>query len=279
MQVIDDKQNLRLTVSRWRMQGEAIAFVPTMGNLHDGHMSLVHQAKSRAERCVVSIFVNHTQFGPSEDFQRYPRSWENDQALCAEKNVDVIYAPSVQTMYPSGEQKSSFVEVPALSQILCGQFRPGHFRGVATVVAVLLNQVQPDLLLLGEKDYQQCLVIQRMIDDLAFPVKIVTAGTVRESNGLALSSRNQYLSDTQREQAGQLHQVLQATRKSIKAGRDNMTALEQQAIVELTEAGFKVDYVVIRDKTDLSMPKTGRDSIILVAAWLGESRLIDNLTV
>lgn len=270
---------LRRAVAGWRAAGEAVAFVPTMGNLHSGHLALVARAREEAPRVVVSVFVNPTQFGPNEDFARYPRTEAEDAEKLEAAGADVLFLPSVEEMYPGGAEATTFVEVPGISDILCGEFRPGHFRGVATVVARLFNIVQPDAAVFGEKDYQQLLVIRRMVRDLAFPVRVIGAPTVREDDGLAKSSRNQYLAPEERELATRIHATLQAVAESLRAGRD-IAALEREGAESLERAGFRPDYFAIRRAEDLDEPAPGdRELVVLVAARLGGTRLIDNLRV
>lgn len=269
---------VRECVRDWRASGERVAFVPTMGSLHAGHLSLVDAAKEKADHVVVSIFVNPTQFGPNEDFARYPRTEIEDEMKLGKQDVDLLFLPSVEEMYPGGTGETTFVEVPELSEQLCGAHRPGHFRGVATVVARLFNIVQPDVALFGEKDFQQLLVIRRMARDLAFPVEIVGIPTSRADDGLALSSRNQYMSAEERELAPRLRVMLEETAKKIRAGSD-VASLEHEAMQSLESLGFQPEYVAVRRAADLEPPAAGDDLVILVAARLGNTRLIDNLRV
>lgn len=272
--------DLREQVARWRQAGERIAFVPTMGNLHTGHLALVERARDEAEHVVVSIFVNPTQFGAGEDFESYPRSEEHDAAKLAAAGCELLFMPDVDTMYPGGTASTTFVEVPEISDILCGASRPGHFRGVATVVTRLLNMVQPDVAVFGEKDFQQLLVIRRMVRDLAMPVKIVGQPTSRENSGLALSSRNQYLSDSEREKAAFIYQLMQGTAERMNAG-EGVAELEKSGFEALEAAGFEPDYFAIRRADDLAEndDSGAGERVILVAARLGRARLIDNLRV
>lgn len=282
MQVIDTIAGLREAVAGWRKNGERIALVPTMGNLHDGHLQLVRTAGANAERVVVSIFVNPMQFVDAEgklgDFEHYPRTLEAD--LESLGHVDVVFVPGVAEVYPNGFSKETRIEVPGISQILCGAHRPGHFVGVATVVAKLFNMVQPDVALFGEKDFQQLLVIRRMAAELCFPVEIVGVPTVREEDGLAMSSRNQYLSAAERQQAAVIYQTLQWMKDSLQKGGVDFPALEAEAAAKLQAAGFKSDYVAIR-RADNLQAAGGKEHnlVILIAAWLGSARLIDNLRV
>jgi len=254
--------------------------VPTMGNLHAGHVSLVELAREHAERVVVTVFVNPTQFAEGEDFEDYPRTLERDKRRLQTVETDVIFAPEVETLYPFGLQNATVVTVPGLSENFCGSFRPGHFDGVTSVVARLFALVQPDVAVFGQKDYQQQMVIRRMVDDLGLPIKIITAPTVREEDGLAMSSRNAYLSDEELAAAPKIYEVIEAAGEALQSGERNFEELETVAIDSLTDAGFKVEYVAIRRALDLSIPNRDCDElVILVAAHLGKARLIDNIVV
>jgi pantoate--beta-alanine ligase len=280
METVETIAALRSRVRAW--QGRRIALVPTMGNLHPGHLSLLQAARVRADHTIVSIFVNPLQFGPQEDFARYPRTLAQDARLLAEGGCDLLFVPSVEEIYPTGEPLTR-VQVRALSETLEGRFRPGHFDGVATVVAKLLIVASPDVAIFGEKDYQQLLIVRRLSADLALAVQIVGAPIVRDADGLALSSRNQYLRPEQRAIAPQLYGSLQQLARSLAGalpdGSRRLT-LEQQAAGTLTRAGFRVDYVAIRDASDLGEPRgDSPELIVLAAAWLGATRLIDNLRV
>lgn len=277
MHIARSSAEVRDVVRSWRARSERVAFVPTMGNLHSGHLALVDAAHEKADHVVVSIFVNPTQFGPSEDFARYPRTEIEDEMKLGKQDVDLLFLPSVEEMYPGGTGETTFVEVPELSDQLCGAHRPGHFRGVATVVARLFNIVQPDVALFGEKDFQQLLVIRRMARDLAFPVEIFGVPTSRADDGLALSSRNQYLSAEERELAPRLRVTLEETAKKIRAGVRDIASLERDAMQSLERLGFQPEYVAVRRAVDLEPPAAGEDLVILVAARLGSTRLIDNL--
>ena len=280
MQIIADKKELREQLDEWRREHEHIAIVPTMGNLHDGHISLVDAAREHAERVVVTVFVNPTQFGVGEDFDSYPRTIEKDKRRLKKTSADVLFVPSVETMYPFGIENATRVIVPGLTEHLCGSFRPGHFDGVTSVVARLFALVQPDVAVFGQKDYQQQLVIRRMVDDLNLPITILTAPTVREPDGLAMSSRNAYLDGAQRKSAPALHESLRGIEEQLQQGSRDYDALEQSAAESLTAAGFDPDYVAIRRAEDLAEP--GGDCIrfvVLAAAQLGEARLIDNVLV
>jgi pantoate--beta-alanine ligase len=270
---------LRARLGAWRAAGERIAFAPTMGNLHRGHLRLMEQGRARADRVVASVFVNPLQFGPSEDFERYPRTLAADQAGLASVGVDLLFAPAVNEIYPRGREKLSSVHVPGASEGLDGDHRPGHFDGVATVVSILFHLVQPDVALFGEKDYQQLAVIRQMVADLHLPVEIVGVPTERDGDGLALSSRNQYLSAQERARAPALHAALQAVAAALKGGRRDFESISEEQCKILNARGFDVQYLAIR-RSDLGLPEAGtRDYVVLVAAKLGTTRLIDNLQV
>lgn len=270
--------DLRVCVSAWRLAGARIGFVPTMGNLHAGHYSLIELARAHADKVVASVFVNPTQFGPTEDFASYPRTLDADRAGLAAQDCDALFAPAVDEMYPFGVAHAVRVEVPGVGDILDGAARPGHFAGVATVVAKLFNLVQPDVAVFGQKDYQQLLVIRRMTQDLRLPIEIVAAPICREANGLAMSSRNQYLTPDERERAGVIHQVLCVMRDEVHAGRAR-AEIETAAHATLEAAGSIPDYATIRRAADLGVPDAGdrHGLIALIATRLGRARLIDNL--
>ena len=273
---VNDAASLQAACQKWRDAGERIAFVPTMGNLHEGHLQLVDLAKEKADRCVVSIFVNPTQFGPNEDFDNYPRSQEKDCAALAARGADLVFLPTVDSLY--GADVRSDIQVPKeLTDKLCGANRPGHFDGVATVVAKLFDVVKPNVAIFGSKDYQQLQVIRWLVNDLALPIKIISAPTVREEDGLAMSSRNQYLSMEQRQQASRLYQVLEYVAVRLLRGQRDFDALEKEATNVLNKTGWQVDYVQILTPEMTPPSKNGRDFIIFAAANLGRSRLIDNL--
>jgi len=280
MRTVHTVVELRAAVAAWHAAGERVAFVPTMGNLHAGHYSLVALGRAQATRVLASVFVNPTQFGPSEDYARYPRTLEADAAGLAAHGCDLLYAPTVEEMYPYGVEAAVRMHVPRLGDTLCGAFRPGHFDGVATVVTRLLSMAQADLAIFGQKDYQQALVIRHLARDLALPGTIVVGPTVRESNGLAMSSRNQYLSAAERERAGAIHATLRWIEAQILAGVAPGT-LEPLALARLEEAGLRPEYAAIRSAHDLSVPEPGRrqDLVALVAARVGTARLIDNLLI
>ena len=277
IETITELEALRARVREWKQQGLRVGFVPTMGNLHAGHYSLVMLARQYADRVVSSVFVNPTQFGPNEDFTRYPRTPEADMSGLEGAGCDVLWLPTVESMYPFGVELAANVHVPGVSGVLEGAHRPGHFDGVCTVVSRLFNQVQPDVAAFGKKDYQQLAVIRQLVTDLAFPVQIVAGSIVREADGLAMSSRNQYLGPDERPRAAVIHQVLQAMRQAHLDGAPR-TALEAQAGTQLQAAGFLVDYAALR-RPDLSVPDEGEagPKVALVAARLGTTRLIDNL--
>lgn len=265
---------------RHALQGRGrIAFVPTMGNLHEGHLTLMRQARQHADTVVASIFVNRLQFGPGEDFDKYPRTFEADCAKLQEAGVDVLFAPSESDLYP--EPQNFFVEPPDLQHLLEGAFRPGHFRGVATVVLKLFNCVQPQAALFGKKDYQQLMLIRAMARQLALPMDIVGVDTVRAEDGLALSSRNGYLSPAERQEAPRLIRTLEHLREQLlRQGISAREALEQKAAASLDKHGWKTDYVAVRQQSDLHPPRDMDQKLVIVAAArLGHTRLIDNLEV
>lgn len=277
--VTKDLALLREQVAQWRREGQRIALVPTMGNLHSGHYSLVELARAHADRVVVSIFVNPTQFGPDEDYDRYPRTPDADVQGLREAGADLAWMPALDTVYPYGSDAAVRVQVPGITDVLEGAHRPGHFDGVATVVARLFNQVQPDLAVFGRKDYQQLAVIRYMVRDLAFPVELLAADILREADGLAMSSRNQYLGEDERPLAAGIRQTLEGMAAAARAARPRQL-IEQDACERLQAAGFEVDYAVLR-RIDLLEPEApGNDNggrVALVAARLGATRLIDNL--
>jgi pantoate--beta-alanine ligase len=279
METVKTIAQVRERVRGWRAQGQRIAFVPTMGNLHAGHMSLIEAARQHGERFVASIFVNPMQFGPNEDYAHYPRTPQQDETMLAAAGCDLMFMPDVAEIYPNGPDNAARVEVPVLSHILDGEFRPGHFQGVATVVTQLLNIVEPDAAIFGEKDFQQLTVIRRMVADLCMPVSIIGAATVREPDGLALSSRNQYLTPAERGVAPIIHQQLQLARARLRAGAADRD-VETEALAVLTAAGMRPDYFVVRDAATLQPASPdSTERVVLVAARLGKARLIDNLRV
>lgn len=280
MRIVHTVAALRDTLRLLREAGHRIAFVPTMGNLHDGHIQLVRQAKGLAGQVVVSIFVNPMQFNDKCDFDAYPVTIEEDMRKLDEINVDILFIPTRNEVYPGGMERSTRVVVPGLSDILCGHYRPGHFAGVATVVAKLFNIVQPDVAVFGEKDYQQLLVIRRVVADLCMPIEIVGAKTVREPDGLAMSSRNGYLTVQERGLAPLLYRTLQDVSDRLARGEEDHRMIEAAAAGVLSKSGFKPEYVAVRRANDLEEPEKGdRKLIVLAAAWLGKARLIDNLLI
>lgn len=278
MQVVVRPNELRALVDAWRRGAERVAFVPTMGNLHAGHGSLVGRASQLADHVIVSIFVNPLQFGPNEDFAAYPRTPDEDRRVLESLDVDLLFAPEVADIYPRGQESTARIHVPVIEDILCGAFRPGHFMGVATVVTKLLNIVQPDVAVFGEKDYQQLLIIRRAALDLCMPVEIDGVPTTREPDGLAMSSRNRYLSATDRAAAPAIYAELERARVAIEAGADDFAGLARRGGEALRQAGFRPDYFEIRDAATLEeASKQSRDLVILTAARIGRARLIDNV--
>jgi pantoate--beta-alanine ligase len=282
VELIHSLEALRAKTTRMRLQAQRIALVPTMGNLHAGHLRLVEEAKRHADRVIVTIFVNPTQFGPGEDFERYPRTPEADVQALTLAGADILFMPEVGEVYPASLDALTMVEVPGLSEILCGAFRPGHFRGVATIVLKLLNMVGPDCALFGEKDFQQLAVIRRMVRDLNLPLMIHGVPTVRESSGLAMSSRNAYLNEAERQKATVLYSTLKESARSLLQDSALPREVEEKAASILVQEGFLVDYVAVRRVEDLQCPRQGDPAlnlIVLAAARLGKTRLIDNLKV
>lgn len=280
MQTVHGIAELRAQVLAWRRAGERVALVPTMGNLHRGHIHLVECAREQAPRTVASIFVNPSQFGPNEDYANYPRTLDADSRQLEAAGLDLLFAPSVATIYPRPLEEMTQVRAPTLSQVLCGASRPIHFGGVATVVSKLFNLVQPDVALFGEKDWQQLVIIRRMAADLDMPVEIIGIPTVRESDGLAMSSRNGYLSAEERAIAPALYATLQAMAERWRAGERDYAMLEREAKARLAADGFRPDYFEFRRANDLQFPtREDADLRIFAAAWLGRARLIDNVPV
>jgi pantoate--beta-alanine ligase len=278
--IVHTVSELNAVLEPWRRARETIAFVPTMGNLHAGHVTLVDQARELGECVVVSIFVNPLQFGPKEDFEKYPRTLDADCKLLKKAKVDVVWAPSLQDMYPGGYPPATAVSVTGtLGEILCAPFRPGHFTGVATVVNILFNRVAPQVAVFGEKDYQQLAVIRQMVGDLGLPIRVVGAKTLREDDGLAMSSRNQYLSAEERKRAARLHETLQWVAGGLRAGRRDYAALSQEGQARLVKGGFNPQYLEVRTG-DLDAPdEKTREFVVLTAAFLGTTRLIDNVAL
>ena len=281
MQIVSTVDLLREQVAAWRSKKRRISFVPTMGNLHAGHLALVKQAQQISDRVVVSIFVNPMQFGEGEDYQNYPHTQDEDSQKLQAMGVDFLFMPDVSVIYPAGVENTTRVEVPDVSDGLCNEFRPGHFTGVATVVARLFNLVQPDFAVFGTKDYQQLAVIRKMVSELCFPIQIEAVETVREADGLAMSSRNQYLDRSQRETAPELYRALNQTADVLRGGGRDYAVIEKNTLHALEKAGFSPDYVSIREKSTLALPKQNTQAgwVILAAARLGKARLIDNLEV
>lgn len=272
-----DIAQIREQIRLWKRQGETVAFVPTMGNLHLGHMTLVKEAAQRADHVVVSIFVNPLQFGQNEDLDAYPRTLAADQAALVEAGAELLFTPTPAIIYPKGMELQTFVEVPKISDELCGASRPGHFRGVATIVCKLFNIVQPDIAVFGNKDFQQLMVIKTMVEDLSLPIEIVGIDTIREPSGLAMSSRNGYLSDEQKQQAATLKQTMDAMAEAISQGQDVEQAVSE-AVQQLSQAGFKLDYLSVRNAANLHpIGADDKQLVILAAAYMGSTRLIDNL--
>jgi len=276
---VNDKDALRVVMRGYRSNSEITAFVPTLGNLHDGHLSLVRKAHQVADRVVVSIFLNPTQFDKAEDLAAYPRTKENDLALLKRENVDLVFLPDASEMYPEGS--AARVEVDGISEILEGDSRPGHFSGVATIVAKLFNLVQPDISVFGEKDYQQLMLIRRMVLDLDFGIEIIPAPTAREPSGLAMSSRNGYLSSNERDKiAPGLYAEMCKVRDKLLNGDRDFLKLQAESARNLNQQGFQTDYIEVRNANDLSVAGSkDEELVILVSAWLGKARLIDNITV
>ena len=278
--VVSAASGLRATLADWRRAGARVAFVPTMGNLHQGHLDLVDAAAAAAQRVVASIFVNPLQFGPGEDFAAYPRTLEDDLARLEGSGCDLVFAPTEAVMYPSGRAGTTRVEVPGLADILCGASRAGHFTGVTTVVAKLFNLVQPDLAAFGQKDYQQLTIVRRMVADLDFPVEILAVPTRREADGLAMSSRNRYLTPEERRVAPALHSALQAAADALRRGERDFVALQQAGMDNIRSAGMSPEYFEVRRQDDLGTPHgTDRNLVVLAASKLGRARLIDNMLV
>ncbi|WP_040259369.1 pantoate--beta-alanine ligase [Pseudomonas massiliensis] len=280
MNTVNTVQELRAAVAAARAQGKRVGFVPTMGNLHSGHVALVTEARRRADFVIASIFVNPLQFGPNEDLDSYPRTLAADQEKLEQAGCDLLFAPSVAQMYPGGTSVQTRVSVPELSEELCGASRPGHFEGVATVVSKLFNLVQPDLAVFGQKDYQQLAVIRAMVRDLNMPIEIVGQPTVRADDGLALSSRNGYLSPEQRQIAPAIYQSLNTIARALEAGERNFQALMSEQRKHIVDSGMRLDYLEIRQADSLrAAAPDDHDLVILAAAYLGSTRLIDNLRV
>lgn len=280
MEEVGTAEALREQLADWRHAGDHIALVATMGSLHEGHLSLVDIAREHAERVVVSIFVNPKQFTASEDFDDYPRTLERDKRRLKRVKADLLFVPDVETIYPFGSDNATSVTVPILTDELCGAFRSGHFDGVTTVISRLFSLVQPDVAVFGQNDYQQQHVIRRMTHDLNFPIKIVCGETRREEDGLAMSSRNQYLTDDERAIAPKLHKLLHDIGRGLETGQRNYEEIESTGMDKLKALGFKPEYLSIRRAENLDVPDRDCDElVIMVSAYLGRARLIDNLVV
>lgn len=280
MKVIDSISTLRQTVNAWRRNGESVGFVPTMGNLHDGHLKLVKKAKAHNDNVVVSIFVNPMQFGANEDLDAYPRTIEEDKAKLISIGADAVFLPSVAEMYPAGLDAQTFVEVPGISDSHCGASRPGHFRGVATVVTKLFNMVQPDDAFFGEKDFQQLQVIRALARDLSMAVTIHGVPSEREASGLAMSSRNGYLSKEEKATASAIYEEMQRVKAGIEGGNINFSELEGAMVANLEAKGFKKDYCqVVNASTFKAATANDKELVLLVAMFMGKTRLIDNLQI
>ncbi len=280
MKTIHEISGVRDIIRNWRRDGESLAVILTMGNLHKGHMSLVSLAHEHAEKVAVSIFVNPTQFGPNEDFENYPRTLANDKRRLSRAGVDLLFVPGVEEIYPEAQENRTGVVVPGLSEILCGETRTDHFEGVTSVVSRLFHILQPDVAVFGQKDYQQLAIVRRMVADLHMGIEIIAGQTSREKDGLAMSSRNQYLSEDERAAAPELFRALKLCREQLTSGSTDFAALEKEGLASLRQAGFKPDYFSIRQAGDLSVPKPdSRYLVVLAAARLGKARLIDNVLV
>lgn len=280
MIIIETLPMLRQQIRRWRQEGKRIALVPTMGNLHDGHMTLVDEARARADVVVVSIFVNPMQFDRPDDLARYPRTLQEDSEKLTRRGVDLVFAPAPAAVYPQGLEQQTYVDVPGISIILEGASRPGHFRGVSTIVSKLFNLVQPDLACFGEKDYQQLALIRKMVADMGYDIDIVGVPTVRAKDGLALSSRNGYLTAEERKVAPQLSKIMNGLAQQLANGERHIETLLEQTAEQLRAAGFTPDELFIRDADSLQPLTVGSQrAVVLMAAWLGKARLIDNQQV
>ncbi len=277
MKVIEKPEDMQREMEKLRCQGKSIGFVPTMGYLHEGHLSLIRRCRKENDVCVVSIFVNPTQFGPGEDYNRYPRDFDRDKALLEKEEVDYLFYPGVQDMYPEGYR--TYVEVEELSSVLCGAYRPGHFRGVCTVVSKLFNIVMPHRAYFGQKDYQQYVIIKRMVRDLNFPIEIVMMPIVREADGLAMSSRNTYLNPEERKQAVALYKGLSAAKEAFEMGERDADKLRKIIEEEMKKYPLvKVQYIeVVHPETLKPLKKIEKKAVALVAAFVGKARLIDNM--
>ncbi len=280
MQVVHTIKDLQFALNLIRQAKQSIALVPTMGNLHSGHLQLVTTAQQHADTVVVSLFVNPTQFGANEDLDNYPRTLQADIEKLEAVHTDILFAPNIADIYPQGSEHSTHIHVPGLTDILCGASRPGHFDGVTTIVAKLFNMTRADVALFGEKDFQQLAVIRRMVDDLNIPINIMSVPIVREPSGLAMSSRNGYLSAQQRQLAAAIHSILLTTQQALIDGSSDISALCDNASKSLSDKGFSVDYVHILQRDHLKLAtKKDNELVMLIAAYLGSTRLIDNITI
>ncbi|WDD98234.1 pantoate--beta-alanine ligase [Thalassomonas actiniarum] len=280
MKTVNDITALRQQINEWRQQGLKIAFVPTMGNLHAGHIALVEEARKHADKVVASIFINPMQFGANEDIDSYPKTLGEDQQKLIAAGTELLFTPTAAIIYPKGLDQQTYIEVPDVSEGSCGESRPGHFRGVATIVAKLFNLVQPDVACFGKKDYQQLQVIQTMVEDLSMPIRIIGVETVREASGLAMSSRNGYLTEQEKAMAPALRQALLWLGEQLEQGNQDYQALSKQAAGKINLAGLNTDYIDIRHARTLARPKPAdKELVILAAAHCGKARLIDNLQV
>jgi len=278
MQVVNTVAELQQQVNIWKDQGNKIVLVPTMGNLHTGHLTLMNYAQNCGDKVVCSIFVNALQFDRSEDLQAYPRTPEQDLAALQDENVDLVFMPAHEEVYAEEHKPKQDIPKHALNEQLCGKYRPGFFDGIVEVVARLFHIVNPDVAVFGEKDYQQLIIIKHLVQDMGFPILIESVATQREEDGLAYSSRNSYLSSNERAQAKQIYETLLEVKTQIEAGSSEFEALEKRAVEQLSMAGFRPDYVAVRDASDLQPATYNTDFIVvLVAAWLGKTRLIDNV--
>lgn len=280
MKTVTTIAELRSAIAAARAEGKLIGFVPTMGNLHQGHLNLLSTAKQRGGFIVASIFVNPLQFNAKDDLERYPRTLEEDQQSLIQYGCDLLFAPDESEVYPDGRESQTFVEVPGVSEMYCGASRPGHFRGVTTIVNKLFNLVQPDVAVFGKKDFQQLHIIQRMVNDLSMPVELVGVETAREESGLALSSRNGYLTADERHSAPALYRQLRTIHDAIVGGSDDFDGLIAQANESLEREGFRPDYIHVARRSDLQAATAAdKELVVLAAAFLGHARLIDNLEV
>lgn len=276
---VHQHHELRAQIQQWKRQGQSIAFVPTMGNLHEGHLSLLNLGREQADKLVSSIFVNPLQFGPNEDLDNYPRTLEQDCKALMEHRCDLVYLPTEHDLYPNGLAHMTSIQVPDITACFEGQFRPGHMAGVSTIVLKLFNLVQPDIAVFGKKDYQQWRMIEKMVHDLNLPIDIIAGETVREADQLAMSSRNQFLTPQQRPIASQLYQQLTQAAEQLSSGGIEPDTISQNAIGQLQQAGFEVDYFAVCHRHDLAHPTAGDALVIVTAARLGSTRLIDNIEV